>query len=329
MLEKNKFIVDAVIPWVDGSDLNWQNRFNKYSQKKINFDNKKDTVRYNSIGEINIAIKSIIKFAPYIRKIFLVTDNQKPKSFEQLKDLALKKNIDLLLVDHKVIFKGYEDCLPVFNASSIESMVFRIPELAEHFVYFNDDTFLMRKTSIEDFFIQGKPIIRGKWQSFYEDQFFRKNYYLLVGDKNKKESFNKVSINQMQQNSAKIAGLSNYVKKHHVPAAIRKSTLEKFFKNNDILRDNVKYRFRDQSQFVLASMSNHLEIKNNTYIYEKESKLTYIDFGSYKFFLMLKLKLYWHKVSKRKLFMCCQSLELADQDKLDYILNWIDNRLEI
>lgn len=328
MQSKNSIEVDAVILWVDGSDLNWQVRFNKYSQTKIDFNTKKETVRYNSIGEIDIAIKSIIKFAPYIRNIFLVTDNQKPKSFDQLKELAFDFDINLELIDHKVIFKGYKNCLPSFNASSIESMVFRIPKLSEHFIYFNDDTFLMSETKIEDFFRDGIPIIRGEWRKYYEDLFFRKYYYLLFGEKNKNK-FNVVSVKQLQQNSAKIAGLSKYIYKHHVPAAIRKSTLEIFFKDNNLLMDNVKYRFRNQSQFVLASMSNHLEIKNKTYFYDRNSRLTYIDFGSYKYYLILKLKLFWHKRNKNKLFLCCQSLELANEKKLNYVLNWINKRLNM
>jgi len=327
-MSKQNIEVDAVILWVDGSDPNWQVKFNKYSPVKIDFKTKEETVRYNSIGEIDITIKSIIKFAPYIRNIFLVTDNQIPKSFDQLKELAFDYGINLEIIDHKVIFKGYENCLPNFNSSSIESMVFRIPKLSEYFIYFNDDTFLMRETKVEDFFIDGMPIIRGKWRKFYEDRFFRKYYYLLFRKK-KKKKFNVVSINQKQQNCAKIAGLSKYVYKPHVPAAIRKSTLEAFFKDNNLLMENVKYRYRYQSQFVLASLSNHLEIKNNTYVYDRNSRLTYLDFGSYKFHLTIKLKLFWHQRNKNKLFLCCQSLELASKKNLNYVLNWINKRLNM
>ena len=104
-------VIDAVITWVDGSDKKWQEKLNKYAKVKIDFNKKKESVRYNSIGEIDIAIKSIIKFAPFIRTIFLVTDSQKPESFNSLKSLAESKNINLELIDHTVIFKDFEDHL--------------------------------------------------------------------------------------------------------------------------------------------------------------------------------------------------------------------------
>ena len=108
--------IDAVITWVDGNDLNWQKKINKYLKVKKDFSKKKNLVRYNSIGEIDITIKSILKFAPFIKKIFLVTDNQKPQSFQELQLKAKKLNRELILVDHKIIFKNYEEFLPCFNS---------------------------------------------------------------------------------------------------------------------------------------------------------------------------------------------------------------------
>ncbi len=133
--------VDAVITWVNGNDKNWQKKINTYSESKINFSSENHLKRYNSIGEVDIAIKSIIKFAPFIKNIFLVTDDQSPESFDSLKSLAQEKGINLELVDHKVIFSGFEEYLPTFNSCSIISMLFKIPNLSEHFIIFNDDTF--------------------------------------------------------------------------------------------------------------------------------------------------------------------------------------------
>ena len=48
-----------------------------------------------------------------------------------------------------------------------------IPGLAEHFIYFNDDFFLLNPVKEEDFFIEGKPVIRGLW-TFYEDIWYKK-----------------------------------------------------------------------------------------------------------------------------------------------------------
>ena len=39
--------------------------------------------RYNQVGEIEFVIKSIIKFAPFINNIFIVTDGQSPKIIDE------------------------------------------------------------------------------------------------------------------------------------------------------------------------------------------------------------------------------------------------------
>lgn len=318
--------VDAVITWVDSSDERWQGKINDYAEPKINFDNKTESVRYNSIGEINIAIKSIIKYAPFIRNIFLVTDEQKPESFNDLKILAQKKEINLKLIDHKIIFEGCHEYLPSFNSCSIGSMLFRIPGLAEHFIIFNDDTFLMRQTHVSDFFIDGKPIIRGKWEDFNENRTLRNFYHdfrsLLGIPKKKKTS----SFKRFQQTSAKLAGASKYVRRYHTPVCVRKSTLETFFRGNNLLEKNIKYRFRNSNQFIISSLSEHLEIVNQTYYFKKKTQLTY--FRSYKSLFVVKRKLKGFLKDTDKLFMTFQSLELADKKIIDYILSWIHNRLK-
>ena len=318
--------VDAVITWVDGNDEVWQEKINKYSESQINFTSKKHLTRYNSIGEIDIAIKSIIRFIPFIKNIFLVTDNQSPEALSSLKKLAQSKNINLELVDHKVIFKGYEEYLPCFNSCSIGSMLFKIPNLSEHFIIFNDDTFIMREASISDFFIKGQPIIRGKWQEFNENRPFRKLYQKTMAliDKPKKKSKN--SFKKFQQNSAKLAKTDKYVRRFHTPACLRKSTLENFFdKNNNLLKENIKHRFRNENQFIISSLSEHLEIKKNTFHYRNNSQLTY--FRSYKKLWLTKLKLNRFEKNKNKFFVTFQSLDMADDSTLDYVLKWLDKRM--
>jgi|25_taG_2_1085351.scaffolds.fasta_scaffold01348_3 hypothetical protein len=317
--------VDAVITWVNGNDKNWQEKINTYSEFKINFSSKNHLKRYNSIGEIDIAIKSIIKFAPFIKNIFVVADNQSPESFTSLKSLARKKGVNLELVDHKVIFRGFEEYLPVFNSCSIETMLFRIPNLSEHFIILNDDFFIMKEVSVDDFFINGKPIIRGEWQLFNENKTLRKSYRKVLTFLNISKKKDKISFKKLQQNSAKLALMEKYVRRFHTPVSVRKSTLTNFFKEDTLLRKNIQHRFKSQDQYLISSLSEHLEIKNNTYYYQKDSQLTY--FRSYKNLWLTKLKLKWYKKDQRKLFVTFQSLDMANDKILDYILNWIEKQL--
>jgi hypothetical protein len=320
-----KFPVDAVITWVNGNDKNWQEKINAYSESKINFSSENHLKRFNSIGEIDIAIKSIIKFAPFVRNIFLVTDNQSPETFDSLKLLAQKKDINLELVDHKVIFRRYEEYLPTFNSSSIISMLFRIPNLSEHFIIFNDDFFIMKEVSVNNFFINGEPIIRGEWQHFNENRTLRKIYREVLTFLDIPIKKDKISFKKRQQNSAKLARMDKYVRRFHTPVSVRKSTLTNFFKKDTLLRENIQHRFRHEDQFLISSLSEHLEIKNNTYHFQNNSQLTY--FRSYKKLWLTKLKLKWFKKDKNKLFITFQSLDMASDKILNYILFWVEKRL--
>ena len=321
--------IDAVIPWVNGNDKKWQEKINQYTQVKIDFNNKKESVRFNSLGEIDIAIKSIIKYAPFFKNIYLVTDDQIPDSFESLKVLGNSLDINLELIDHKVIFKGYEEFLPCFNSTSIISLLHRIPNLSEHFVLFNDDVFIMKEAAPEDFFINGLPVLRGRWEKYYEDLKIKAFYYRFLSFEKDKKRWKKGTLRKSMQFGAKLAndGKKRFLKRFHTPISMRKSTLVQFFDDkNELLKNNIKYKFRDNNnQFITETLANHLEIKNNTFVYKNNPQLTY--FRSYKNYFIVKFKMFWFKFNKKKLFMTFQSLELASDKTQDYIFKWVNKRL--
>ena len=151
--------IDAVITWVDGSDQEYKKKIEKHLTTSTNYKKQ-----YLQANEIEYCVKSILKFAPFIRKIFIVTDNQKP-SFSSLENLIASNKVKV--VDHKEIFKGYEKYLPTFNIRSIDAVLHRIEDLSEMFVYFNDDVFLVDKICEEDWFVKDKAVLMGKWARSY------------------------------------------------------------------------------------------------------------------------------------------------------------------
>jgi hypothetical protein len=72
-------------------------------------------------------------YADFIRKIYLVTDDQIP---EWLNPHHPKINI----VSHKNIFPETTH-LPTFNSHAIESRLHHLEGLSEHYIYMNDDVF--------------------------------------------------------------------------------------------------------------------------------------------------------------------------------------------
>ena len=122
--------MDAVITWVDGSDEKLANKKTKYlsGEKESKIQNVK--TRYNQVGEIEYVIKSIIKFAPFINNIFIVTDSQSPKIIDDSNSWRKEYREKLKVVDHKVIFRDFIEFLPTFNSTTIETMLHYIPNLS-------------------------------------------------------------------------------------------------------------------------------------------------------------------------------------------------------
>ncbi len=88
--------------------------------------------RFINCNELKYSLRSVEKFAPWIRNIIIVTDNQIP-------DWLDVSNPKIRIVNHSDILP--EMALPTFNASAIETSLHKIPDLSEHFLFANDDMF--------------------------------------------------------------------------------------------------------------------------------------------------------------------------------------------
>ena len=244
--------IDAVITWVDGSDEDYKKKIENHLTTSTNYKKQ-----YLQANEIEYCVKSILKFAPFVRRIFIVTDNQKP-SFNGLKDLIVSKKVKV--VDHKEIFKGYEKYLPTFNIRSIDAVLHRIEDLSEMFVYFNDDVFLINKIREEDWFVENKVVLMGKWAKSYSI-----NPIKVLSGKFKKAFGLRPSFNASQSKAANLSGFKKeYFKSYHTARPQIKSLIKEFYhKNPESLIDQIKYRFRHYNQFMPYSLCWHLLIKEN------------------------------------------------------------------
>lgn len=319
-MKKNSstFSVDAVITWVDGNDNAHKSKMNQYIEDKKIINNKGFRTRFDQVEEIRYTVDSILKYAPFIKNIFIVTDNQIPAFIKNKKADAYK---NVFIIDHTQIFEGDTDFLPVFNCRPIETKLYNIPNLSEHFIYFNDDMFLIKKVSISDFFIDGKPVIRGEWKKFNENIFYKR----LVNFKKKQQ---KAGHKKAQEKSAKLIGFQKYFKFHHVPYALRKATFKNFFDGNKAIEIlNIQHKFRNADQYTPQGLANHIEIKNNTCVLLNDYQMVYVQ--NYKKPLFwLKFKLNTLSKKNDKLFLCMQSLDQAPKQKLDFILNWLDTKFQ-
>lgn len=137
--------IDFVITWVDGSDVEWLKEKKKYNS---NIDIDDSVARYRDFGSLKYVLRSIEKFAPWVRNIFLVTNGQVPSWLVlEHKKLKIVKHSDFIPLEY----------LPTFSSHPIEWNFHRIAELSEKFVYFNDDTILTAPVKPTDFFKDDLP----------------------------------------------------------------------------------------------------------------------------------------------------------------------------
>ena len=142
------FPIDVVYTWVDGEDPAWDaQRAERLAGLTGTAQTKESSgaARFVSRDELRYSMRSIHLFAPWVRRIHLVTAGQVPK---WLGDHPLVR-----IVDHAEIMPA--DALPTFNSHAIEACIHKIPDLAEHFIYFNDDFLLARPLSPRIFFNPG------------------------------------------------------------------------------------------------------------------------------------------------------------------------------
>lgn len=136
--------VDAVYTWVDGDDPAWRAR--KAAADPVNDERPADAAtaaRFTNRDELRYSLRSLQANADWIRRIWIVTDQQVPA--------WLRQDERLQIVDHRDIFTN-PDVLPVFNSHAIESQLHHIPGLASHYLYLNDDVFFGRPVTPELFF---------------------------------------------------------------------------------------------------------------------------------------------------------------------------------
>ena len=138
--------IDLVYLWVNGNDPKWLQKKEHYLNQKIDIRG-----RYEDNQELKYALRSVDKHLPWIRKIFILTDNQVPHFLNT-------NHPKIKIVDHTEVMP--KEILPNFNSSVIENFIYKIPGLSEYYLYSNDDMFVHADLDPSFFFRDGLPIKR-------------------------------------------------------------------------------------------------------------------------------------------------------------------------
>ena len=308
--------IDAVITWVDGSEPNYKLKLEE------NLKNKKIINRqYTQANEIDFCVASIIKFAPFVRKIFIVTDKQKPR-FSGIRHTVSLEKIEI--IDHEEIFRDNLDCMPSFNIRSIDALLFKIKNLSDKFIYFNDDMFLIKETTKEDWFKYNKAVLTGSWAKTYNKQLIKTISHKIKNLLNIRPSFNAA-----QSKAANIAGFHNkYFKSFHCGRPQIKSVIKDFYdKNPQRLTNQIRYKFRDGRQYIPYSLCWHLLIKENLYVESSTNKL--VEINKSRNLSAKKLEKILKSIdSKAEVkFLNIQDLNMAEPETQQVFQNWFIKKL--
>lgn len=269
--------IDFVIPWVDGNDPEWLAEKAKYNPLADNSDPEINIVgRYRDWGLMKFWFRGVEQYAPWVNKIHFLTWGHIP-------DFLNVNHPKLCIVNHKDFIPA--DCLPLYNASAIETVLHRIPGLADKFVYFNDDTFLLGPVKKEDFFVgdlpcgyfEDNPCCFGGYgnysrmvynalslvnKHFKKHEMMKKNFFKYFSQPFFSKAFFYTLLSSPWNKFLGIPPL-------HLPAAFLKSTWDKVWRAEpEILNDTLHSKFR-RSENVQQELFRYWQFAEGKFHFQK------------------------------------------------------------
>ena len=110
----------------------------------------------------------IEKNAPWVNNVYLITNGQKP-------DWLNLEHPKLKLVTHREFMP--KEYLPTYNSAAIELNLHHIEGLSENYLYFNDDTYLIRDSQPSDFYKNSQPKLLAVYDALVPWSPFTNTYY--------------------------------------------------------------------------------------------------------------------------------------------------------
>ena len=253
--------IDFVLPWVDGSNLEWQQIRDKYLPAKKNSNDSTSPARFRDMETLKYALRSIEQNCPWYNKIYLITKGYSPTwlNIEHSK-------IELVSEEDLFIDKSH---LPVFNSVAIEMNLVNLPQLSEKFVYMNDDFIICNKLNPSRLFKDNKPV-----DFFSHNCIPRNRFYELFKERDSwihsinnvlklyNERFAPLKLDNrylFDSSYSTIDKLNNFILKHfikrlvwinhwHHPQPMLKGTLQEVYKEfKDEMMQSSQNRFRSKS----------------------------------------------------------------------------------
>jgi hypothetical protein len=300
--------IDLVYLWVDGNDPKWQAKRNAFLERKVENSLSSSNGRYVNNDELKYSLRSVERYAPWIRKIFIVTDDQTPEWLDI-------ENPKIKIIDHKEILPAQS--LPCFNSNVLEHFLCKISNLSEYFILSNDDTFFNKIVSPTTFFGKdGYPIIRLTRKPFRRFRWFLREQIF----KNPHKLYSKALFNAAELVKQKFGFFYNGLPHHNIDSYLKSDCIrvgEQIFKNEI---DHTK----------MNHFRNANDIQRIVYSYvalaEKRGHLRYVS-NDESLHIHIQKDRHFEKLKKfNPTFFCMNDTEYADDNDRMKLKVWLSTR---
>lgn len=311
--------VDIVVTWVDFNDPIWKKDYLKFvSDKDKNNPHVASDTRFVSQDIFKYFFRGIEQCAPWCNNVFFVTYGHVPSWLNT-------NNPKLHIVKHKDFIPN--TYLPTFNSNAILLNIHRIKNLSEHFIFFNDDMYLLSYCKKSIFFKNElprdmavmNPVVAPDMDPFWDMMINN----LMIINKNfskkmviRSHPFKWVNVRYSLKNNIRNIGLYGY--KYfpgfydcHLPNAYLKSTFyDVWEKNFQICDSTCKNKFRTSEDITEWTM-RYWQLASNKFIPINKQKL-----GFYTTFKSSKVI---DDIQKSKYMVCIN--DDGDYSAVDNYLN--------
>lgn len=230
------FPIDAVYTWVNSEDPGWRAMYSQHGEIS---DIDRD--RFEQNDELRYSLRSVDLFAPWFRRIFIFTNCEPPEWFKPTDRIRWVNHTDV--IDHNY--------LPTFNSHAIETYLHEIPDLAENFVYLNDDFLFASPLTVEEFFTpRGQSLARLEPHGLLP-------FLKQLQDDVETEEWQHAAINGAMLMAQRFGTYPTRLHEH-APYALSRSTFRKVVEefSEEIARTRAS-RFRSVKDLSLASFLYH------------------------------------------------------------------------
>ncbi len=237
--------IDLVYTWCDASDAAWRAKKDATAAACGLAATARGNAacRFESNDEIRFAMRSAEKFVPWVRRVFLVIDDDiTPPAWLRLDHPKLR------IVRLSEIMP--KEALPCFCSGTIEHHLARIPGLAARYVYSNDDCMFGRPLAPSFFFARdGFPRFRFGGLRNPGPDARQANYNYICN----MEQADRLIAETYPSPNGELAQASKRYPHHCIDAYVRDDVLDCFARFRDALLPTFAFPFRspDKVQRVI------------------------------------------------------------------------------